>query len=229
MSASVRNYITLNYLRAHAGFKGNEEADSLADWQNFANHNVLPCTKKEVALKVKGYLSMWRKKQLLKLEREGSETTLWYQRTTGFSPTNPLLAPTLSGINYRVLRIIGQLRTGHCYLVDRWKDRMGYYRSLSENDRGRWRSGNCSFCHTEDGSVEHLLLQCRIFASDRKACKDFTDSPSLLSDLDASLDLVSRMVSRIQKQFPHLLTITGAKSFRSNIQVPYRVINDDLV
>ena len=164
----------------------------------------------------------------MKLEKEGSETTIWYRKSTGFSTSNPLLTPSLSGINYRVLRLVGQLRTGHCFLVDRWKYRMGYYRSLTNDEKGRWRSGLCSFCRLEEGTVEHILLKCIIFASDRKNCKNFRNSPSILSDLDTSLDLVSRMICRIEKNFPHLITITGRKAYRSNIPLPYNILKDDL-
>ena len=164
--------LTLYYIRGHAGFKGNKAADEAAGWEKHANHSYLPLSKTDVGRKITRGANEWRHNQLIALEKSGSETTMWYRRTTNFASTNPLLRRNLSGKQFRILRLIGQLRSGHCYLIDTWRARMGYYRTLAPEERGTHRREYCSFCNREPGTPEHFLCHCIRFREERRAISD---------------------------------------------------------
>jgi ribonuclease HI len=161
---AANNRVNVIWVRAHAGWVGNENADRLAkEAINLTSSTSIPISLSSVK-------SQLREKTLLIHNRSWSSTS-GYNTTKSFLPIiSANLTNSLLSLKRHNLKILVELLTGHCLLKShRWKMKLC-------NDK------LCRLCMEEDEDSIHVICNCNALKSLRKKYfnVEFLDSNKVL-------------------------------------------------
>jgi ribonuclease HI len=146
-----KNKVTLYWVKAHVGHKGNEEADALAKQGTELPENLAVETKpprrnliRDIALKAsREWENRW---QSLKSCRK---TKLW------FNEPSDKIAKTLAQLSREKVYRLAQFITGHCCL------------NRHQHLIGNIDSPTCRMCMENDETPEHLVTECAALCRQR--------------------------------------------------------------